>query len=887
MMTGSAITMPRHGILLACLIALALCCVPLWPSLTFASTRVLLVDSQPRILLNKRVAHAVDIASYVDVLHDAGGQATLQDIMKNHKGFFRRARGGLHTDMGDNVYWLHGQLTRSLTDPSGSDDWMLVLEHPLVQEAQLFVPALGWQSAVLGLGATDGQPYAQGRFPAFPLHIPANGNLDFYLRVKMSGIAVIPLKVWNADAYFTEQRKALLLWGVVFGGLLSLVLYNLFIYLSLREAAYLQLSALLLVMVLVTASREGFISMFLTDSWPQLNVRFHSSIQLFGLAAAITFARSFLATARRFVLLDRFWLVCLSLSILLGVVNLFMPMGGLIIQGSFLGGVVILAITGISASMYISDRATRFFIAGWSLLFMGYIIFELSQFGLLPVNGFTVNAKAVALCLLGVTLSLGLAAQIQRERYEKKHALLRQQETVLELKYSEDQLQKKVLRDTLQAFPGMETLKGALQYAIELAPETRQPVVLVLVELHHVDKVEQQLGHAVRDELVTRATKRLSVILRGVSGVMPIGEAGNRYIPMAVLGDGSYGFVLRGMPDASINNAIEEVEKAMTRPFFYQGVALQPGVSFGVSRLGEQGEDTESLWLHAQISLQADLDKNRRKPSEINMVDHYSSRNITLINELRSAIHEDQIVLYFQPVYDLKRHHVCSVEVFSRWESLVGEKISPSEIFYLAEVGGFIGDLTLRVIEKALRYFVLAVDGQSDVLKLSINLSPKCLRDDSFMDEVGLLLTRFRLPARRLSLEIKESSIIEDPSITSEVLNRIRNMGIGLTIDDFGNTYSNPSYLSSIPVTEVKLDQRLVAQLDDVEVCEMIRSLISLCVEQNIKLVVHGVEDETTLQRLEALGCSFAQGHYLAEPVLAREFRLSRNRFASAQFQRV
>lgn len=859
----------------------------IWASPVKATTRIVLADSQPRILLNKRVAQEVDIASYVDVLVDASGTASLQEVMARDTEFERRAQGGLHTGVGENVYWLRGQLSRSLTDPSAEDEWMLVLENPLVQEAQLFVPATGWQSQVLGLAATEDQRYVQGRFPAFPLLIPANSNLRFYLRVKMNGFAAIPLKVWSSDAYFTDQRKALPLWGLLFGGLLSLVLYNLFIYLSLRETAYLHLSALLLVMVVVSGTREGFVNLFFTGQWPAFNLRLHDSAQMFGLAAAIQFARAFLATARNFGRLDRVMLACLGVAAGLGVVNLFLPLGTQLMQAAFIVVVMVFAATGITASMHASDRATRFFIAGWSLLFMSYLIYELSQFGLLPVNDFTVHSKAVALCGLGLALSLGLAAQIQRERFEKQRALQRQKETVLELKYSEDQLQKKVLRDTLQAFPGMETLKLCLSEAIAGAPQSQQPVVLVLVELHHVDNVERQLGHAVRDELVTRATKRLSVILRGVSGVMPIGEAFNRYIPMAVLDDGSYGFVLRGMPDASINNAIEEVEKAMTRPFYYQGIALQPGVSFGVARLGEQGDDTESLWLHAQISLQADLNKNRQKPYEMESVDHYNSRNIALINDLRSAIHEDQITLYFQPVYDLRRQHVCSIEVFSRWESFVGEKVTPSEIFYLAEVGGFVGDLTLRVIEKALRHFVLAVEGQPDVLKLSINLSPKCLRDENFMDEVGLLLSRFRLPGQRLSLEIKESSIIEDPSITADVLNRIRNMGIGLTIDDFGNAYSNPSYLSSIPVTEVKLDQRVVAQLDDPDVRSMVRSLSALCAEQNIKLVVHGVEDESTLQQLEQMGCSFAQGHYLAEPVLAREFRLAKNRNSSLHVHRV
>src|SRR5690606_35432933 len=99
--------------------------------------------------------------------------------------------------------------------------------------------------------------------------------------------------------------------------------------------------------------------------------------------------------------------------------------------------------------------------------------------------------------------------------------------------------------------------------------------------------------------------------------------------------------------------------------------------SFGQARLGEQGDDEESLWLHAQLSLHADLSKNKGKKCEIGDMDHYNVRSIAVINALRSAIHEDQISLYFQPVYDLRRQHVCSLEVFSRWDAFTGEKITP------------------------------------------------------------------------------------------------------------------------------------------------------------------------------------------------------------------
>ena len=857
------------------------------PSNGLAATRIVLADTQPRVLLNKRVAKEVDISNYLEVLEDPAGQLSLVDVLKRNRDFKRDVMGGLQTSLGDHVYWLRGKISRSLTDPSSNVDWVLLLENPQVKFAQLFIPDVSGHTVLQsGLAVPKEQREIQNRFTVFPLAISDAATLNFYLRVEYDGVATIPIKVWSRDAFLSEQRSRLPIWGLLFGALLALCLYNFLIYLSLRESAYLHLSSFLFVVLLVTSVQEGFWALLVTGNIPWLNIRLSNTAQMIGIVAAITFTRSFLLTEKTFPSADRVLKSLQWLGLTLAVLNLMHELGSLVMQTAHWGIMVLFVGTAMLAALNAADRATSFFITGWSLLFTAYLIYLFSQLGLLPVNQFTLHAKAVAICVLGVSLSLGLAAQIQKERFEKQRALLRQQEAVLELKYSEDQLQKKVLRDTLLAFPGMDTLKQALSFAIQGAVKTEQPVVLVLLELHHVNNLERQLGHAVRDELITRATKRLSVILRGVSGVMPLGEAPSRYIPMAVLGDGCYGFVLRGMPDVSINHAIEEVERAMTRPFFYQGMALQPGISFGLARLSEQGEDAESLWLHAQLSLHADLSKNLLKPYEMGELDHYNARNIVVINELRSAIHEDQIALYFQPVYDLRRQHVCSLEVFSRWESFVGEKVTPNEIFYLAEVGGFVSDLTLRVIEKALRHFVLAVDAHSDVLKLSINLSPKCLRDDNFLDEVGLLLARHRLPAQRLALEIKEAAIIEDPSITSEVLNRIRNMGIGLTIDEFGAAYSNPSYLSSVPVTEVKLDQRLVAQLDEPDVYAMVKSLISLCSEQNIKLVVHGVEDETTLYRLEHMGCSFAQGHYLSAPVLAREFKLPRNRFSPAQFQR-
>ncbi len=849
------------------------------PALSQAASRILMADSTPRILLNPRITSELDISSYLDVLSDPASRLTIADVQADIPAFVPVNDRGITTAPGDNTFWIRGSISRSVDDASPAGNWLLLLENSHVRNAQLYVKTRDGMVAVSAL--------PDQRFVVFPLALSSDSALHFYVRMQVDGMFSIPVKVWQRDAWVLSQRSLLTVWGLLLGAIAALALYNLFIYMSLHERAYLQLSLFLQSTLVLILARDGFLTRYfhLLPDW--LGTRFELCMELLTLVLAVMFTRSYLSTARFYPMID----LSLRFTRVFCVVLLLVALAGVLPSGLAYGGFILcsllFAVPAVLASMHAADRATRYYIAGWSVFFVGYVIYQLSHTGLLPVNDFTQRGKDLALCFLGLSLSLGLAEQIQRERFEKQRALQRQQETMLELKYSEEQIQKKVLRDTLQEFPAWQALGVALQEAIGRSAQSGESVVVVMMDLHHINRVEEQLGHAARNELLTRATKRLSVILRSVSGVLPLNETASDYVPMAVLEDGSYGFILRGMSDITINHAIEEVEQAMSRPFFYQGLALQPGISFGLARLLEHGDDAEHLLQHAQRSLQADKRKNLEKECDLDSVDQYNARNIVLINDLRSAIHEDQISLYFQPVYNLQRQEVCGVEVFTRWDSLTGERISPAEIFQLAEIGGFVAELTLRVIEKALRYFVVAVNVQQTTLKLSVNLSPKCLREDHFLDEVSLLLTRYHLPPQRLSLEIKEAAIIEDPSITREVLNRIRNLGIGLTIDELGAAYSNPSYLSSLPVTEVKLDQRFVSQLQEYDCRVMVQMLISLCREQHIKLVVHGVEDESTLLQLEQMGCTFAQGHYLATPILAREFKLPRQLSGRLQFQPV
>lgn len=853
----------RAGLLLCLLLLLGL------PALGFAG-RIVLTESRPDILLNPHIRGELDISRFLEQAQDNDNTAAFDASLPDEARFQPVPDTGITTRMGVQRFWIRGSVSRSSHDDSRATDWLLLVENSHVQRARLFVHRQGQQVQQL--------PLPEERFPLFELDLPADSVTRFYLQVEVSGVHNLPIKIWHRDAYRQHQRSLLPLWGFLFGALAALALYNFFICVSLGERAYLYLSLFLCSTLGLTLAREGFLTPFWPEMAGEAAHRFEDGMQLLTVALAALLTRHYMNTPRHYRLANRV-LGLASIASVLGIVLMLVEHLGSTLTLAWVWSCNLLfAVPAALVAMHSSDRTTRYFIAGWSVFFITYVIYQGSQFGWLPVNDFTQHTKELALCLLGLSLSLGLAEQIRRERFEKQRALQRQQETMLELKYSEEQIQKKVLRDTLLEFPEWQALSLALQGVILRSVDTGESVVLVMMDLHRVDQVEGQLGHAARNELLTRATKRLCVILRSVSGVLPLDATANEYVPMAVLEDDRYGFILTGMSDVTINRAIEEVDQAMSRPFFYQGSSLQPGVSFGVARLGEHGDDAATLLQHAQRSLLADRQKNLEKDSEFDCFDQYNARNIALINELRSAIHEDQVTLYFQPVYDLRRHQVCGIEVFARWESLNGNRISPSEMFCLAEIGGFVSELTLRVIEKALRYFVTAVNVRHAPLKLSVNLSPKCLREDHFLEEVSHLLARYRVPPRCLSLEIKEAAIIEDPSITREALNRIRSMEIGLTIDELGAAYSNPSYLGALPVTEVKLDPRFVAELHEYECRVRVQMVIALCRDRHIKLVVHGVEDESRLRELEQMGCTFAQGHYLASPVPAREFRLSRLR---------
>jgi EAL domain-containing protein (putative c-di-GMP-specific phosphodiesterase class I) len=253
-------------------------------------------------------------------------------------------------------------------------------------------------------------------------------------------------------------------------------------------------------------------------------------------------------------------------------------------------------------------------------------------------------------------------------------------------------------------------------------------------------------------------------------------------------------------------------------------------------------------------------------------VDTNSARRLSMVSELRSAIHEGHIEVYVQPQAEAATGQIRSVEALARWNHPALGMVSPEEFVPVAERSGLIRPLTSYVLRTAL---LAAAQWRrhGEQLGVAVNLSARSLLDPDLVSEVEHMLRLNGFPAQLLTLEITEGSLMSDTPRAVSQLDRLHDLGVRLSIDDFGTGYSALSYLKRLPVDEVKIDRSFIANLafDDSDAA-IVRSVVDLGTNLSLHVVAEGVEDQHTWERLVDMGCELAQGYYLGRPMPIDDF---------------
>jgi diguanylate cyclase (GGDEF)-like protein len=390
-------------------------------------------------------------------------------------------------------------------------------------------------------------------------------------------------------------------------------------------------------------------------------------------------------------------------------------------------------------------------------------------------------------------------------------------------------------------------------------------LAFLYIDLNHFKEINDSFGHPAGDELLRQLGPRLMRAVPKSGSVFRLGGD-----ELAVL-----------IVDADANDAVEIAERIIAEvvePFFLQKMSASVGASIGIALAPQDAtEGTGLMW-------SADTAMYRAKLGGIPYVFYDQDidggeQQLNLVEELRDAVEEGSFVLHYQPQLDLRSGEILAVEALIRWPHPRLGLVPPLKFIPLAEDAGLMQDLTTWVLKEAMAQCA-AWRASGRLLAVSVNVTTTNLLEEGFSDLVLSLLNENGLPGEALVIEITETSIITDFARSKAVIEVLRDMGIVVSIDDFGAGFTSLAYLSSLAVGELKLDRTFICGLggDGKERdLELVRATIQLGHDMRLRVVAEGIEDVDTLDLLSELGCDMAQGYYISRPMPANKLAFMSN----------
>ncbi len=434
-------------------------------------------------------------------------------------------------------------------------------------------------------------------------------------------------------------------------------------------------------------------------------------------------------------------------------------------------------------------------------------------------------------------------------------------------------MRHQAMHDALTGLPNRLLLEDRMRQAMLTSGRQVEPFALLLMDLDRFKEVNDTLGHHVGDEVLRKAATRLRKVIRKGDTV-------------ARLGGDEFAVLLHG----AINNVdvvAEVMVEEMRRAFHVGERSLRIGASVGISYFPRLAENTEELLRQADIAMYV-AKKNQCHYATYHQ--DYGVRameKLTLNNDLREAVRNQQFVLHYQPKINLQDGSLKGVEALVRWQHPERGLLSPDKFIPLAEINGNITDLTVKLIEIAARDAALWYS-EGQPAEISLNLSPLNLHEEALPEHVKQCLDAVNLPAKYFSLEITENAIIQEPEVARDILLRLKSMGVRAIIDDFGTGYSSLVYLRHLPVNEIKIDKSFVLDMrknrDDYQI---VKAIIRMAHDLGLQVTAEGIENSVVSAILNKLGCDIGQGYYYSKALPFDEFNQWRAQYERIQLQRV
>lgn len=455
----------------------------------------------------------------------------------------------------------------------------------------------------------------------------------------------------------------------------------------------------------------------------------------------------------------------------------------------------------------------------------------------------------------------GMLSQIQLRDHELQKIRDQLEQKVeartLELTELTKQLEHQAYHDTLTGLANRITFDDHLRLAIDQSKRYGQRLAVMFLDLDRFKVINDTLGHAVGDKLLIEVSQRLTACLRDCDTLARLGGDEFAVLLMQIRHDTDAGEVAR------------KLIEAIAKPIQIDGYSLHVTTSIGISLYPNDGEMADVIVKNADTAMYRSKDRGRNQYTFFSAeMNSRALRRLALETKLRQAIAQKVLTVYYQPRRDTVTQAIVGVEALARWHDDKEGFISPEEFIPLAEECGLIAAIDEWILERACQEMLPWCADPNYDMRLAVNLSPaQFIRKDLF-EVISSILQKTGFPGERLELEITESLFGPGSVDACALLEQLRQLGIELSIDDFGTAYSSLSRLKQLPLHTLKIDKSFVRDLGhdpDDEI--LVRTIIAMAHSLNLKVVAEGVETEAQYDYVKKYGCDTIQGFLFGRPV--------------------
>ena len=409
--------------------------------------------------------------------------------------------------------------------------------------------------------------------------------------------------------------------------------------------------------------------------------------------------------------------------------------------------------------------------------------------------------------------------------------------------------------DPLTGLPNRRILEDRLTQALALSQRNRKQTAVMFVDLDRFKHINDSLGHAVGDALLKETAGRLSKQLRQGDTICRIG--GDEFV--VVLPE-----IKRAADPA---NVAQKIIENLSLPFRIEGHEMTVTPSLGISVFPDDGRDAETLIRNADAAMYHAKEMGRGNYQFFTeQMNQAAGRRIALESDLRRALQKHELRVFYQPIVEIGTRRAVSREALLRWAHPARGLIAPGEFLNVAEDSGLVLRIGEQVLESACAWTMGLEEARRMVV--SINLSTRQFNDPRLLELVGRALKQTGLPAALLGLEFKESTLMHQTGHTLAVLRKLKDLGVTLSVDDFGVGQLSLAFLKRFALDRVKIDRSFVADVPgNAEDRAVVEAIVGLAHKMKLQVVAGGIEREEQLAFLAGCGCDFGQGYLLGEPV--------------------